>query len=453
MTIKMRVVVRRCYFRRAVARAERLRVVCVLRQPPSRVLRSSPKHVELNSKICEKVGMKKEWSMKYSEFVDDAGQRVFFPRDPHHTVTVYIKNVVFLSEDAANVAASLLERCINTARAQTDNTATLEKRQYEGILLVLIAGGSHCRRELALTSFVAATRAIKAIKAIKLAQRYSLSAGSLAAARLERVERSSVLCGDDPGRDQDVTIRLLAHPVVLINFKPVPVSLLPSLHEVVPGVDVVRLLLAALVAGVLGVELAIAVVLTALMVVIIELVLFVELILVIFVVVAWKSVVPNVKPRNLHCWHSGMGPPIDGGDTIPLPENSMMFDLLLISGGAHYNSSIISKEHSETVSDNTRQPIYVPLLGTGLLSEQEGLGDSFHAGPVRIGNFTRTIELLRSQYNHHILCPFPSPHAYVSSIASRARNERALIGGFKRGSPSASQHGDRRSSREMSTRA
>ncbi|XP_073967546.1 uncharacterized protein [Choristoneura fumiferana] len=43
------------------------------------------------SKICEKVGMKKEWSMKYSEFVDDAGQRVFFPRDPHHTVTVYIK--------------------------------------------------------------------------------------------------------------------------------------------------------------------------------------------------------------------------------------------------------------------------------------------------------------------------------------------------------------------------
>lgn len=47
--------------------------------------------VFFSSKICEKVGMKKEWSMKYSEFVDDAGQRVFFPRDPHHTVTVYIK--------------------------------------------------------------------------------------------------------------------------------------------------------------------------------------------------------------------------------------------------------------------------------------------------------------------------------------------------------------------------
>ncbi|KAI8431911.1 hypothetical protein MSG28_004462 [Choristoneura fumiferana] len=44
------------------------------------------------------------------------------------------------------------------------------------------------------------------------------------------------------------------------------------------------------------------------------------------------------------------------------------------------------------------QPIYVPLLGTGLLSEQEGLGHSSHAGPVRIGNFTRTIELLRRVY-------------------------------------------------------
>ncbi|KAI8436414.1 hypothetical protein MSG28_010010 [Choristoneura fumiferana] len=40
-------------------------------------------------------------------------------------------------------------------------------------------------------------------------------------------------------------------------------------------------------------------------------------------------------------------------------------------------------------------PIYVPLQGRGLLSEQEGLGHSSHAGPVRIGNFTRTIELLR----------------------------------------------------------
>ncbi|KAI8433734.1 hypothetical protein MSG28_015721 [Choristoneura fumiferana] len=31
------------------------------------------------------------------------------------------------------------------------------------------------------------------------------------------------------------------------------------------------------------------------------------------------------------------------------------------------------------------EPIYVPLLGTGILSEQEGLGHSSHAGPVRIG--------------------------------------------------------------------
>ncbi|KAI8433592.1 hypothetical protein MSG28_015613 [Choristoneura fumiferana] len=41
-----------------------------------------------------------------------------------------------------------------------------------------------------------------------------------------------------------------------------------------------------------------------------------------------------------------------------------------------------------------RTSIHVPLLGTGLLSEQEGLGHSSHAGPVRIGNFARTIESL-----------------------------------------------------------
>ncbi|XP_059061172.1 uncharacterized protein LOC131854065 [Achroia grisella] len=44
------------------------------------------------SKICEKCGMKREWSMDYTEFVDDAGQRVFFPRRPHHTVSVYVKH-------------------------------------------------------------------------------------------------------------------------------------------------------------------------------------------------------------------------------------------------------------------------------------------------------------------------------------------------------------------------
>ncbi|KAI8432042.1 hypothetical protein MSG28_004561 [Choristoneura fumiferana] len=41
-------------------------------------------------------------------------------------------------------------------------------------------------------------------------------------------------------------------------------------------------------------------------------------------------------------------------------------------------------------------PIYVPLQGTGLPSEREGLGSSSHAGPVLIGNFTHTIEWLRS---------------------------------------------------------
>ncbi|KAI8424488.1 hypothetical protein MSG28_002959 [Choristoneura fumiferana] len=51
------------------------------------------------------------------------------------------------------------------------------------------------------------------------------------------------------------------------------------------------------------------------------------------------------------------------------------------------------------------RPIYVPLLGTGLLSEQEGLGHSSHAGPVRIGNFTRTIELLRSAFDTSSLDP------------------------------------------------
>ena len=44
-----------------------------------------------SSKICEKCGMKREWSMNYSDFIDDAGQRVFFPRRPHHAVNVYVK--------------------------------------------------------------------------------------------------------------------------------------------------------------------------------------------------------------------------------------------------------------------------------------------------------------------------------------------------------------------------
>ncbi|CAH2236643.1 uncharacterized protein LOC120623970 [Pararge aegeria] len=44
------------------------------------------------SKICEKCGMKREWSMDYSDFIDDAGQKVFFPRRPHLNVSVYTKH-------------------------------------------------------------------------------------------------------------------------------------------------------------------------------------------------------------------------------------------------------------------------------------------------------------------------------------------------------------------------
>lgn len=35
--------------------------------------------------------MKREWTMDYNEFIDNAGQRVFFPRRPHETVAVYVK--------------------------------------------------------------------------------------------------------------------------------------------------------------------------------------------------------------------------------------------------------------------------------------------------------------------------------------------------------------------------
>ncbi|CAF4808019.1 unnamed protein product [Pieris macdunnoughi] len=65
----------------------------------------------------------------------------------------------------------------------------------------------------------------------------------------------------------------------------------------------------------------------------------------------------------------------------------------------------------DTLMKNSELPIiYVPLLGTGLLSEQEGLGHSSHAGPVRIGNFTHTIELLRRLMQVSSRC-FPSPQS------------------------------------------
>ncbi|CAG9791704.1 unnamed protein product [Diatraea saccharalis] len=58
-----------------------------LRHPLVQVIAIS----QYTAKICEKCGMKRVWSMDYTEFVDDKGQRVFFPRRPHHTVAVYIK--------------------------------------------------------------------------------------------------------------------------------------------------------------------------------------------------------------------------------------------------------------------------------------------------------------------------------------------------------------------------
>ncbi|KAI8420631.1 hypothetical protein MSG28_007875 [Choristoneura fumiferana] len=75
-------------------------------------------------------------------------------------------------------------------------------------------------------------------------------------------------------------------------------------------------------------------------------------------------------------------------------------------------------------TSSSSQPIYVPLLGTGLLSKQEGLGRSSHAGPVRIGNFTRTIELLRCFVQDSSRC-FPSPQ-------SSWRSNSESLGGCRR---------------------
>ncbi|KAI8437898.1 hypothetical protein MSG28_010580 [Choristoneura fumiferana] len=78
----------------------------------------------------------------------------------------------------------IISNCLTAGEETIAIDYFLAEETNKDIRSCLITGGSHCRRELALTSFVAATRAIK------LAQRYSLSAVSLAAARLERVERA-----------------------------------------------------------------------------------------------------------------------------------------------------------------------------------------------------------------------------------------------------------------------
>ncbi|KAI8429304.1 hypothetical protein MSG28_007801 [Choristoneura fumiferana] len=62
------------------------------------------------------------------------------------------------------------------------------------------------------------------------------------------------------------------------------------------------------------------------------------------------------------------------------------------------------------------RPIYVPLLGTGLLSEQEGLGHSSHAGPVRIGNLARTIESLR------MFVPFLTMFSFTAKLVIETRD-------------------------------
>ncbi|XP_050681746.1 uncharacterized protein LOC126977095 [Leptidea sinapis] len=46
---------------------------------------------QYGAKICEKVGMKQDWSMKYSDFIDDGGVKVFYPRSPHNNVYIYTK--------------------------------------------------------------------------------------------------------------------------------------------------------------------------------------------------------------------------------------------------------------------------------------------------------------------------------------------------------------------------
>ncbi|KAI8423881.1 hypothetical protein MSG28_012882 [Choristoneura fumiferana] len=108
---------------------------------------------------------------------------------------------------------------------------------------------------------------------------------------------------------------------------------------------------------------------------------------------------PAVKQQCLHCcvsaWRNsnrlyhGI---LDEEAVAPLhrrvhlemsPGDTVLFHPLLVHGSGPNVSKVPPS-----------QPIYVPLLGTGL-SEQEGLGHSSHAGPVRIGNFARTIESLR----------------------------------------------------------
>lgn len=45
------------------------------------------------ARICAKAGMKREWTMKYEDYCDDKGQKIFYPRRPHHQVSIYTKQL------------------------------------------------------------------------------------------------------------------------------------------------------------------------------------------------------------------------------------------------------------------------------------------------------------------------------------------------------------------------
>ncbi|KAI8435737.1 hypothetical protein MSG28_003979 [Choristoneura fumiferana] len=63
----------------------------------------------------------------------------------------------------------------------------------------------------------------------------------------------------------------------------------------------------------------------------------------------------------------------------PLLDIVSAIDLQLL----RLEAACIHREAASLTKSSVQLPIYVLLLGTGLLSEQEGLGHSSHAGPVR----------------------------------------------------------------------
>lgn len=99
------------------------------------------------------------------------------------------------------------------------------------------------------------------------------------------------------------------------------------------------LFLAALVAGVFGIELAVAMVFAALVEVVIELVLLVEFVFVVFVVVAW-----NFRKKSLKFWMSRYHgllviTPIYLGSAQPLFILSMLLNYLLSQGATELTNN------------------------------------------------------------------------------------------------------------------